>query len=107
MVTVISGKLGSGKSFDCVRLVREHVASGGCVRTNIRLDYRTIGKSVGRLLDPRQIGLVSADDDPTTIPTGDRRGHGSRRTIVLLDEALNWFQSETASNTKDAKKGVV
>lgn len=102
MVTVISGKLGSGKSYDCVRRVRDHLAHGGCVRTNIRLDTQQIGRAVGRRLSSRQVGIVSADDDPTEIPTGDRRGHGSRRTIVLLDEALNWFQS--TGGVKDARK---
>lgn len=103
MITIISGKIGSGKSFDCVRLLREHLAGGGCVRTNISLDWRQIGRSVGRRLHPNQIGGLTAETDPTTIPTGDRRGRGTRRTIVLLDEALNWFQSEGAS-TKDERK---
>lgn len=102
MVTVISGKLGSGKSYDCVRRVRDHLAHGGCVRTNIRLDTVQIGRAVGRRLSSRQVGIVSADDDPTLIPTGDRRGHGTRRTIVLLDEALNWFQS--SGGAKDSRK---
>lgn len=104
MVTVVSGKLGSGKSLDCVRLMRDHLASGGCVRTNISLDWRQIGHAVGRRLDPRQIGRLAASDDPTTIPTGDRRGHGHRRTMVVLDEALNWFQSEGAGAARDERK---
>lgn len=104
MVSVISGKLGSGKSYDCVRRVRDHLAAGGCVRTNIRLDYLQIGRAVGRRLSPLQVGTLSAADDPKTIPTGDRRGHGSRRTIVLLDEALNWFQSEAAKEKDERKK---
>lgn len=104
-ITVISGRLGSGKSYDCVRLVRDHLANGGCVRTNIRLDYVQIGKAVGRRLSPAQIGTLSADTDPKTIPTGDRRGRGTRRTIVLLDEALNWFQSE-GSASKDTRKAA-
>lgn len=102
MISVVSGKLGSGKSFDCVRRVRDHLAKGGCVRTNIRLDVAQIGRAVGRRLSPAQIGSLSPDDDPTKIPTGDRRGHGTRRTIVLLDEALNWFQSTGGS--KDPRK---
>lgn len=104
MVTVVSGKLGSGKTLDCVRMVRDHLENGGCVRTNISLDYRQIGKAVGRKLSPKQIGPLTSDDDPTTIPTGDKRGHGKRRTIVLLDEALNWFQSEGASTKDDRKR---
>lgn len=102
MVTVVSGKLGSGKSYDCVRRARDHLAKGGCVRTNIQLDVSQIGRAVGRRLSPAQIGLVSSSDDPTTIPTGDRRGRGSRRTIVILDEALNWFQS--TGTGKDSRK---
>ena len=105
MITVVSGKVGTGKSHDLVRRIRLHLAEGGCVRTNIALDYRQIGASVGRRLSPAQIGPVSADTDPTTIPTGDRRGRGTRRTMVVLDEALNWFQSE-ASATKDTRKAA-
>lgn len=104
MITVISGKIGAGKSFDAVRRIREHLANGGCVRTNISLDYIQIGKSVHRRLSPRQIGKLSADDDPKTIPTGDRRGRGNRKTIVLLDEALNWFQSTDAKKDDPKKK---
>lgn len=104
MVTVVSGKLGSGKSFDVVRIIVDHLAAGGCVRTNISLDFRKIGRAVGRRLSPFQIGPLSATDDPTTIPTGDRRGHGTRRTMVVLDEALNWFQSEAASSKDEKKK---
>lgn len=104
MITVISGKIGAGKSFDAVRRVREHLANGGCVRTNISLDFRQIGRSVGRRLSPSQIGPLSADDDPKTIPTGDRRGRGTRRTIVLLDEALNWFQSSDGKKDDPRKR---
>lgn len=105
MVVVVSGKLGSGKSYDCVRRIRDHLAQGGCVRTNIKLDTLQISKSVGRRLNPKQVGTLSPTDDPKQIPTGDRRGHGSRRTIVLLDEALNWFQSSPAS-AKDERKNT-
>lgn len=105
MVVVVSGKLGSGKSYDCVRRVRDHLALGGCVRTNIKLDIVQISKSVGRKLNPLQVGTLSPTDNPQKIPTGDRRGHGSRRTIVLLDEALNWFQSSPAS-AKDERKAT-
>lgn len=105
MVTVVSGKLGSGKSYDCVRRVRDHLARGGCVRTNISLDLVKVSRSLHRRLSPQQIGLVSPESDPKQIPIGDRRGHGFRRTIVLLDEALNWFQSSAAS-AKDERKAV-
>lgn len=104
MITVVSGKLGSGKSHDVVRLMRDHVGRGGCVCTNITLDAAQIGKAVGRRVFSRQILPLSATMDPTTIPTGDRRGRGPRRTMVVLDEALNWFQSEGASEPGEVKE---
>lgn len=102
MITVVSGKVGYGKTLDCVRRVRDHVARGGCVCTNIKLDVAQIGRAVGRRLSKFQIQPLSADSDPATIPTGDRRGKGNRKTIVLLDEALNWFQS--SGSGRDPRK---
>ena len=103
MITVVQGRLGSGKSYETVRAILDHLLHGGAVRTNISLDYRAISKGFGRRLASWQIGSLSADDDPKEIPTGDRRGRGSRRTMVVLDEALNWFQSDTETG-KSAKK---
>ena len=101
MITVVSGRIGAGKSLHMVWLIRRAVEQGNCVRTNIYLDYKQVGRSIGRRLRPWQIGPVSEDDDPKSIPIGDRRGHGSRRTLVVLDEALNWFQS---TQGKDERK---
>lgn len=103
MVTVVSGKLGSGKSFDMVRLMREHLGHGGAVRTNISLSASAMTASLGRKVVSAQIGGLTAKDDPKTIPIGDRRGKGSRRVMVVLDEALNWFQSEGASESAEVK----
>lgn len=94
MVTVVQGKLGSGKSYDMVRTMVQHVLRGGAVRTNIRLDYAQIGRHYHRRLSSWQVGTLSEKDDPALIPTGDRRGHGKRRVLVVLDEALNWFESK-------------
>lgn len=102
MITVVTGHVGDGKTLDCVRRIRKHLAAGGCVCTNIKLDAEKIGRSVGRRLSQRQIIPLSADDDPAKIPTGDKRGHGTRKTLVVLDEALNWFQSSVGS--KDTRK---
>lgn len=95
MITVVQGKLGSGKSYHCVSMISRHLMAGGCVRTNISLDYRVIGRILHRRLSAGQIGKLSADDDPTLIPIGDKRGRGKRRTLIVLDEALNWFPSST------------
>lgn len=104
MITIVSGKLGSGKSYDTVRMIALHLANGGAVRTNIDLDYRKIGEAMHRRLSPGQIGTLSADDDPKSIPIGDRRGSGKRRVMVVLDEALNWFPSLTSSSSDPRKQ---
>lgn len=98
MVTVVVGKLGSGKSYDTVRTMVEHIRRGGAVRTNIKLDYRYIGQCLQRSLASWQIGTLDQDTDPATIPIGDRRGRGRRRVLVVLDEALNWFDSSGAKD---------
>lgn len=102
MITVVSGKVGYGKSLDCVRRLKDHFAAGGCVATNIRLHLDEISRLVHRRLSSKQLIHIDADTDPRLIPTGDRRGHGTRKTIVVLDECLNWFQSAVGS--KDSRK---
>lgn len=102
MVTVVSGKLGSGKSYHMTRLMVQHILRGGAVRSNISLSVPQISERFGRRLAGWQYGVVSENDDPALIPTGDRRGHGSRRTMVVLDEALNWFES-TAGRDDDRR----
>lgn len=104
MITVISGKLGSGKSYDSVRCMVQWLRDGHAVRTNIKLDLQQMRQASGRLLQPYQIGQVTADDNPKEIPIGDRRGHGKRRCKIVLDEALNWFASSQSSKDDPKKK---
>jgi len=97
MIIVVSGKLGSGKSYETVRMMCDHLIRGGAVRTNISLDYLQISKGLARTLHSWQVGTLSATDDPKLIPTGDHRGsRHQRKTMVVLDEALNWFASKDA-----------
>ena len=102
MIHVVSGKTGFGKSYYMVMKIRDHLAGGGCVATNIALDHTSISKAVGRRLSPNQIIRIDADTDPRCIPSGDLRGHGTRKTWVVLDECLNWFQSQVGG--KDSRK---
>lgn len=104
MIYCVVGKVGEGKSYDMTVAMCKHLVSGGAVRTNIRLDYRQIGVALGRSLRSWQVGLIDQDTDPATIPTGDRRGRGRRRVLVVLDEALNWFDSATSSAKDDPRR---
>lgn len=103
MVYVVQGKLGSGKSYDCVRLAIDHLRHGGIVASNIALDPVAIGRGIGRSLRAGQYIHITAETDPASIPSGDARGVGFRRVMVILDEALNWFDS-TASKDEGARQ---
>lgn len=102
MITVVSGLVGHGKSYDVVRMMAEHIAAGGIVATNIRLKLDKIRRNFACRADERQFYLVDPETDPRTIPRGDFRGHGRRRVLVVLDEALNWFAS--AATTRDPRR---
>lgn len=98
MICVVEGAVGAGKTYYCVKMLAEHLKHGGIVATNLTLDLHALRRLTGRRLSSGQFLQIDATSDPRTIPRGDLRGHGSRRVLVILDEALNWFAS---SSSKD------
>lgn len=104
MVFVVSGKLGSGKSYHCCKMAIDHLLSGGVVATNMAIDLERIMANYHRRLKSWQLVKVDAESDPHKIPRGDLRGSGRRRVLVILDEALNWFAS--SAGVKDDRKAT-
>lgn len=102
MVYVVQGLLGSGKSYDCTRLAIDHFLHGGVVASNMHFDPVAIGRAYGRICNASQYVHVTAATPPSVIPSGDARGRGGRRVMVILDEALNWFDSG-ASKDEDKR----
>lgn len=105
MISVVSGKIGRGKSFYMTTRIVDHLRSGGVVATNmdIQLDY--IRKKFRRKIYDWQLVRIDAADDPKKIPRGDFRGESAaRRVMVVLDEALNWFASQPGA--KDERKST-
>lgn len=103
MISVVSGKIGRGKSFHMTTRIVSHLLGGGVVATNmdIQLDY--IRDTWHRTIYDWQLVRVDAADDPKKIPRGDFRGSSAaRRVLVVLDEALNWFASQ--GGAKDDRK---
>ena len=39
----------------------------------------------------RRVVHIDGNCKPTDLPSGDRRGHGKRRVMIVIDEALSWF----------------
>lgn len=98
MISVVEGTVGSGKTYWCVRYLVRHLQAGGICATNLVLHPDALRRACGRRISSRQLLVVSADTNPSTIPRGDLRGHGNRRVVVVLDEALNWFSSSVGKD---------
>lgn len=98
MITIISGRLGCGKSYLAVRMMQEHLSKGGIVATNIRLKNMS-DRLLGRVIH------IDGNCLPTDLPSGDRRGHGKRRVMIVIDEALSWF-GIADDPKKDSRKAV-
>lgn len=105
MITIVQGRLGSGKSYYLTQEMLRHLEHGGAVRTNIALRAREYLADIGRRVPISLYGNLSVDSDPREIPTGDLRGHGPRRCMVVLDEALNWFSGGKASDPRAERWG--
>lgn len=101
MIAVVEGAVGAGKTYYAVRMIVDHLRGGGVVATNLTLHKTALERATGRRLSKRQLLTISAETVPSTIPRGDLRGHGGRKVLVILDEALNWFAS---SSSKDETK---
>lgn len=93
MITVVEGAVGAGKTYWVVDQVSKHLRAGGIVATNLQLRLPELRRLTGRRLSGGQLLQVSAESSPFDIPRGDLRGHGGRKVLVVLDEALNWFPS--------------
>lgn len=104
MITIVQGKIGDGKSYHCMRLIADHLCSGGVVATNMSISLDRVRRNFARRIDSRQLIHITATDSPFEIPRGDFRGRGRRRVLVVLDEALNWFAS--SAGAKDDRKAT-
>lgn len=104
MIYVITGLVGSGKSYEACLLSIRHLLGGGVVATNMRLDPPAIQKIYHRKIADWQVLPLDARTSPAQIPHGDFRGTGTRRVMVVLDEALNWFESSRSLSSDDPRR---
>ena len=104
MIYGVTGLLGGGKSYGCVKMGLEHMAKGGVWATNIVINIEAA--AVWCRLPPDVVGKLYYNIDPDvnpdcySWPRGDSRGRGKRRVMVTIDEAGEWF-----SNLADGGKG--
>lgn len=106
MIYGVTGKLGGGKSLHCVRWMLEQLRSGQPVCTNIELILDPTLRYTGLKLDDFKALYYMVDfdgeqADPWTLPTGDFRGTGDNRVLIVIDEAAEWFSGMTRSGEKE------
>lgn len=97
MIYGVTGLLGGGKSYGSVRDAVIHISRGGVVATNIELNCSEIAKIIRRPLEYVKTRVYNIDPDenrnPWEWPRGDSRGQGTRRVLIIIDEAGEWFSS--------------
>lgn len=105
LVWGIVGNLGGGKTLSGVDLAVRSLREGYAVVTNVTLKMDEIVRAYDIPWARKLYFPVSLDDpnvDPFKWPTGDPRGSGGdRRVVVLLDEVAEWL--DQYSNAKDPK----
>lgn len=104
MIHVVTGKVGAGKSLWVMSQSIQHLVNGGVVASNMTIHLDAVRRIYHRRIAPWQLVHIEATSDPREIPVGDLRGHGRRKVMVVLDECLNWFQSEGKSVSADERK---
>lgn len=92
LVWGIVGNLGGGKTLSAVKLAIDALSRGWFVVSNVRLDLPAISKYLGYDVTPLYLYVDLAEVDPFTFPSGDPRGSGGRRrVVVILDELAEYF----------------
>lgn len=100
----ITGNLGGGKTLSAVEMAVRGMTNGYFVVSNIELNLDRIAADFGEhcLSLYQHVDLESAD--PNEWPTGDPRGSGgTRRVLVILDEIAEWFDQYAGSSPQVRK----
>jgi hypothetical protein len=122
IVEVYCGVMGSGKSYRVVQKALDYVASGGCVFTNMKLEiepwynerYQVQACGCRKYLKDRygwdlqegQINLIDMDE-VTQMHTVIPKGTVSKPVLVVVDEALDDFDSLDRDQSKGKLRDVL
>lgn len=103
MVWGIVGSLGGGKTLTAVRVAVEALERGFFVVSNITLNIDYVCKVYGERCRKLYLHVDLTKDDPFEFPSGDPRGSGGkRRVLVVLDECAEFF--DQYSSQKESTK---
>lgn len=110
MISLVTGKIGSGKTLYSVGLIVKHLAKGGTVYTNIQLNFDALAKLVRRrnrrVILPEQIiyiDLVECEKWQEAI----KWGTTELAVLVLLDEIHLFFNARDWAKTATLHKAML
>ena len=103
MISLVTGKVGSGKTLYCVGLAVEHIAKGGVVYTNIAFNRDALAavivKRYRRRMFPEQLRMVDLNAGPGWHDAIEF-GNDGLPVLVLLDEIHLFFNSRDWAKTQ-------
>ncbi|MDG9922878.1 MULTISPECIES: zonular occludens toxin domain-containing protein, partial [unclassified Pseudomonas] len=94
-VYFLTGKLGSGKSLAAVGRIREYIAQGRPVATNLDINLVEMFGAKAKKPVVYRLPDKPSIDDFEAIGTGNNSYDESRNGLVVLDECGTWFNSRT------------
>lgn len=100
----IVGNLGGGKTMSAVKIAVEAMESGFFVVSNVFIDVKRVCAAFGEHCKKLYRYVDLDKDSPFDFPSGDPRGSGGdRRVIVVLDECAEFFDqySSASGRTKE------
>lgn len=105
MISLITGKIGGGKTLLSTTQILRLLSEGCMVMTNIRLNFKAcdlyVRKHHGKFIRPCQIVYHDFEKMPAFFDSKDfRRGNSLRKVYVYVDEAQLYFPSASASSSK-------
>lgn len=105
MITVITGKPGTGKSYTLTKIAKQHLIDGFDVFSNIKIDERNLKLKPKKLYFNRFINLTFKKNLPIIKPLGIlyywsriEQFKDISQAIVIMDEAQTYFSSRRWQN---------
>lgn len=103
LVWGIVGNLGGGKTLTSVAVAVESLRKGYAIVSNVTLDIKLICKTFNIPWAKKLYTHISLDDpdfDPFALPSGDPRGSGGKkRVLIILDEVAEWIDQYSSIKT--------
>jgi len=110
MISLVTGKIGGGKTLHCVGLMLRHLAKGGTVVTNVDLVWEAVARlaKIRHRVEVRPEQLVRIDlVDSAEWHVGIPWGTSVLPVLVVLDEIHLFFNARDWAKTQQLHRGML